>query len=171
MAKRGGARNASMASSAHEGLSDTPSETKPNARGKGKKGNVKSATTNGRRKADETPQKGSNKRTKGNSGQSNVDPNLENQDSEEEEEVKQDQPDSNKKMTDEEKRKNFLERNRYVVPTVLPTILTFPGWLLLSADSARSSGLQISRLKWRSSAVRMMLLAHRSLNCGRRLST
>jgi ATF/CREB family transcription factor len=119
VAKRGG-RNVSMGgsiSSTHEasgGLSDTPSEqSKPNTRGKGKKGGAKGATTNGRRKADETTQKASNKRAKGNNGQSNVDPSLEEADSDDDDDARED-PDSNKKMTDEEKRKNFLERNRYV---------------------------------------------------------
>jgi ATF/CREB family transcription factor len=114
LAKRA-ARNASINSSTHDmsgGLSDTPSDqAKPNTRGKGKKGG-KAAATNGRRKAEETPQKGSNKRSKGNNGHINVDPSLEEPDSDDEDLDMKDDPDSGKKMTDEEKRKNFLERNR-----------------------------------------------------------
>ena len=89
--------------------------SKSGGRGKGKKNNKGTPNSNGRRKADETPQKGSNKRAKGNNGNV-VDPALERpeedddgDDSEEEQQMK-----DGRKMTDEEKRKNFLERNRYV---------------------------------------------------------
>lgn len=95
--------------------SDSHEETKPATRGKGKKNTKTQTQPNGRRKAEDTPQKGSNKKSKGNHGQpNNVDPNLEpnsyieEDESGDEEQLLQD----TKKMTDEEKRKNFLERNR-----------------------------------------------------------
>lgn len=85
-------------------------ETKPNSRNRGKKGSNAKAPSNGRRKAEDTPAKG-NKRQKGNHGSMNMP---------EEDMMSDDDDDENKlgadgkKMTDEEKRKNFLERNRYV---------------------------------------------------------
>ena len=66
---------------------------------RGKKGGSKSS--NGRRKTDDTPTKGSNKRSRASMGESD------------DEESLQEMTNSNgKKMTDEEKRRNFLERNR-----------------------------------------------------------
>ncbi|KAL1311601.1 hypothetical protein AAFC00_001714 [Neodothiora populina] len=83
-------------------------DTKPAARKGGKKGSSVKAPNNGRRKAEDTPAKGPNKRQKGNHGGMNMP----------EDEMDSDDDDENKlgadgkKMTDEEKRKNFLERNR-----------------------------------------------------------
>lgn len=93
-------------------------QAKPNTRGRGKKGSggkgVQSA--NGRRKADDTPSKGpAPKKAKGNNNSALMDTSMEGMDSDEEINVKEEQYHENgKKMTDEEKRKNFLERNRYV---------------------------------------------------------
>ena len=89
-------------------------ETKPNTRAKGKKGgsNAKTnQTANGRRKAEETPTKApASKKAKGNSGTAMPDFNA---DSDEEMDMNKEMLNENgKKMTDEEKRKNFLERNR-----------------------------------------------------------
>lgn len=95
-------------------MSDSPTETsRPTTRGKGKKGSATkpAQTTNGRRKAEDTPAKGSNKRSKGNNGIANVDPSLE-PPSDEEDDGEEQLNEHGKKMTDEEKRKNFLERNR-----------------------------------------------------------
>jgi len=94
--------------------------SRPNTRGgRGKKTAKAQATTNGRRKADDTPKGGANKRSKGNSGIANVDPNLEPHDDDDDDSQDQEQDDeeeqlneNGKKMTDEEKRRNFLERNR-----------------------------------------------------------
>ncbi len=92
--------------------------SKPNTRGgRGKKTAKAQAAASIRRKADDTLQKASNKRSKGNSGSANLDPSLEPLD-DDEDDSNEEEPthDANgKKMTDEEKRKNFLERNRYVV--------------------------------------------------------
>lgn len=88
--------------------------SRPNTRGgRGKKTSKAQTATNGRRKAEDTP-KGSNKRAKGSSGAANVDPMLEPRDEDESEEEEEEEMNENgKKMTDEEKRRNFLERNRY----------------------------------------------------------
>lgn len=106
-------------------------ETKPASRGRGKK-NTKSEPASNRRKSEATP-KGSNKRSKGNSGAANVDPALDPHEDEDDSDDDQDHEHSansstsgnnnasnnnggggsnGKKMTDEEKRRNFLERNR-----------------------------------------------------------
>ena len=99
--------------------SDSPEEvSKPNTReGRGKKTAKAQAAANTRRKADDSSHKTSNKRSKANTGAANVDPNLEPHDDEDEDDSLEGEPthDANgKKMTDEEKRKNFLERNRWV---------------------------------------------------------
>jgi ATF/CREB family transcription factor len=79
-------------------------------KGKGKKHAPKANATNNRRKADEAAAKGPNKKAKMTESPS---------DDSEDEEMRNSNMDP-KKMTDEEKRRNFLERNRYVnlrVPT------------------------------------------------------
>ena len=92
--------------------------SRPNTRGgRGKKA-VKAEATNGRRKSESTP-KGGNKRLKNNAGNANVDPSLQGDDDDDMDDMDDmsddgspQQQDGNKKMTDEEKRRNFLERNR-----------------------------------------------------------
>jgi ATF/CREB family transcription factor len=84
---------------------------RPNTRGKGKRTSGQANQTSGRRKADETPSKGpTGKKAKGNTGHAMEPEPL----SEEEQDVKDEYHANGKKMTDEEKRKNFLERNRFV---------------------------------------------------------
>lgn len=88
---------------------------------RGKKATKAEATPNNRRKSEAT-QKSSNKKAKGNSGAAMVDPMLDPQDDDmddednmsEDMEEEQTHHKDGKKMTDEEKRRNFLERNRYV---------------------------------------------------------
>lgn len=92
---------------------DSEQRSRPNTRGKGKRGSTTQvqapAQINGRRKADEPPSKQHAKKTKGNNGIAHEPEPL----SDEEPDMKQDEYNANgKKMTDEEKRKNFLERNR-----------------------------------------------------------
>ncbi|KAK5446360.1 Transcription factor [Exophiala xenobiotica] len=95
--------------------SESPEDTKPNARGgRGKK--TKAEPVNNRRKS-EASAKGSNKRAKGNSGAANVDPALDPHDEDDDSDDGEDDTalthhPNGKKMTDEEKRRNFLERNR-----------------------------------------------------------
>ena len=110
-------------------VSDSGDQNKPATRNKGKRasGGTNPASSNGRRKADDTsPKQPSAKKQKKNSNNSTSMMDIDGMDSEEEQpNIKEEQfhPDG-KKMTDEEKRKNFLERNRYVVPyyTAIPTI-------------------------------------------------
>ncbi len=78
-------------------------EIKPQGK-KGKKGSVGRATQNGKRKSDETPIKQANKRQRANTEPEDEDDMMDDQEIDT-------HPDG-KKMTDEEKRKNFLERNR-----------------------------------------------------------
>ena len=89
---------------------------KPLAKSKGKRSTAGRAgnTANNRRKAEESPAKGPNKKAKTNNGSGSAEPMSEPGDSDEDEDGKRLQTDP-KKMTDEEKRKNFLERNRYVL--------------------------------------------------------
>lgn len=84
---------------------------RPNTRGKGKRHSTSQPTqTTGRRKAEETTAKSqAGKKMKGNNGLA-MEPEPP---SEDEQDDKDDYNNANgKKMTDEEKRKNFLERNR-----------------------------------------------------------
>ncbi len=84
-------------------------KARPNTRGKGKR-NI--PPTNGRRKADEPPAKApANKKSKTNAAAVNGDMDF----SDDESKMKLEEGGSKSKMTDEEKRKNFLERNRYVL--------------------------------------------------------
>lgn len=83
-------------------------ETKPQGK-KGKKGSNTKAAQNGKRKTDDTPSKAqANKRQRANTATDEDD------DMEEMDDAQEDSHPDGRKMTDEEKRKNFLERNRYV---------------------------------------------------------
>ena len=105
----------SLSTASGRGVSEMSEESeqksRPNTRGRGKKGAV--VQTNGRRKTDSTPSKGpAAKKSKANNGASMslMEPEPP---SEEEPDMSKDEYNANgKKMTDEEKRKNFLERNR-----------------------------------------------------------
>ncbi|EEP82592.1 AtfA protein [Uncinocarpus reesii 1704] len=86
----------------------TVDHAKPNGRSKGKKSTAKASNTaNGRRRAEET-KGGSNKKAKGANGVA-ID-----RGNEDEDKMSQNEGGTghSKKMTDDEKRKNFLERNR-----------------------------------------------------------
>lgn len=109
--------NGSMSAASGRGISEASAgysdndemQNKPNTRGKGKKGNTQS---NGRRKAEDSSAKGpASKKSKANNGASMaMEPEPP---SEEDLDMSKDEYNANgKKMTDEEKRKNFLERNR-----------------------------------------------------------
>jgi ATF/CREB family transcription factor len=111
-----GAKNSIDSVSAETGdLSDSgqSEDTKPTTRStRGKKAANAKGSNSGRRKADDTPAKGTaNKRAKGNSGAVMTDDMMDDESSPKAD----DDPSKNRKMTDEEKRKNFLERNRYVI--------------------------------------------------------
>lgn len=111
--------NSSVSTNSARGVSEMSGQSdendqqnRPNTRGKNKRSSTQMSQTNGRRKADETPSKApAGKKGKGNNGQATE----AEQQSEEEQDTNKDEYNSNgKKMTDEEKRKNFLERNRLV---------------------------------------------------------
>lgn len=107
-----GAKN-SIASNDTADFSDDDSEpAKPTTRSRGKKAaSTKAPGTNNRRKAEDTPAKTpANKRAK--MTQPPMSPDMEMEMSDDENSPQLDA--NGKKMTDEEKRKNFLERNRYV---------------------------------------------------------
>jgi len=118
------AANASVAGSSARGmseLSNTGSEdsgtARPTARSKGKRNSTSAATTNGRRKADDAPsaRAPSAKKTKTSGGAPSIDSMDMDDDGSEDDmkETKDEHGNTTKvKMTDEEKRKNFLERNR-----------------------------------------------------------
>ena len=113
---QGGQRSSNA--SADNNMSQDDEDTKPATRGKR---GAKSQQSNGRRKSEATP-KGGNKRQKANNGAVAVDPaldpNVEDFEDDSEldeeglEEMKNGGKSNGKKMTDEEKRRNFLERNR-----------------------------------------------------------
>jgi len=97
--------------------SENSEEAKPSTRSRGGKKASSVKASNGRRKAEDTPGKGmgmgmGNKKQKGNHGLANM-PDEDDSDEMEEDDEDAKGPDG-RKMTDEEKRKNFLERNRYV---------------------------------------------------------
>ncbi|KAL4952779.1 Aft1 HRA domain-containing protein [Aspergillus filifer] len=91
--------------------SDMQSETKPATKGRGKRNastKAASTTAKGRKTEDAT----SNKRTKLNNGSVSTESPSEGESDDEEQPSQKKKAGDGKKMTDEEKRKNFLERNR-----------------------------------------------------------
>lgn len=99
-------------SEAGSAMSDESEQARPNTRGKGKRNSgAGAASTNGRRKAEEPPAKGpANKKAKTNGGAPSVNSIDDDEDHSDDDSKGNDNP--KQKMTDEEKRKNFLERNR-----------------------------------------------------------
>lgn len=139
------------------GDADSQEDSKPTARSGKTKRNIKAETTtaNGRRKSEAAP-KASNKRSKGNNGNANVDPALDPMDDDDDDDDDDDHSLGDddmkdgkdpKKMTDEEKRRNFLERNRYAYSAVDMNRKAnqLAGLLLLNVVSVRSSGWLIFR--------------------------
>lgn len=172
-AKRAGKNSiTSMSGSADTGEfseSANSEDAKPARSRGGKKGaNGKNQTSNGRRKADDGAVKGpANKKAKTNAGSVNTQSNDE-EDSEDE--IKHEGGDGNgnsggKKMTDEEKRKNFLERNRVAA---LKCRQRKKQWLanlqakveLFSTENDALSA-QITQLREEIVNLKTMLLAHK----------
>ena len=114
-----GRTNGSVDMSVNDDAESPEESSRPNARPtRGKKPSKAEATPNNRRKSEQLP-KGSNKKSKGNSGLANMDPALGGDDDDDDMdsddgEMPTEHP-NGRKMTDEEKRRNFLERNRYVI--------------------------------------------------------
>ena len=111
-----GMRNGSMGGSAQgtgEG-SDSGEQGKPATRSRGKRSSngKNGGASNGRRKTDDTPAKQSSAKKAKNNASMPIDMDMDSED-EEQPDIKEEQYHENgKKMTDEEKRRNFLERNR-----------------------------------------------------------
>lgn len=99
-------------------MSDEHEQQRPNTRGKGKRNSDQMA--NSRQKTNGNSKASASKKAKGNSGRSMVmEPEPQ---SEEEPDMSKDEYNANgKKMTDDEKRRNFLERNRYVKSDLILT--------------------------------------------------
>ena len=96
-------------------VSDSGDQGRPATRARGKRSKA-TGQSNGRRKADEPLAKPHTaKKAKIMESNINMDLGMDGMDSDEENNIKEEQYHENgKKMTDEEKRKNFLERNRFV---------------------------------------------------------
>ena len=113
--------NASIAGSSARGVSevsigsDDSELARPNTRGKGKRNSTGAPATGSRRKADDALGKApASKKTKTNGSVSSLN-GMDYSGSEDEDKPgKDDGTGPKSKMTEEEKRKNFLERNRYV---------------------------------------------------------
>jgi ATF/CREB family transcription factor len=125
----------SIAASSTRGISEAGSagseeseqQPRPTTRGRGKRNSTAGgATTNGRRKADDQPKAPASKKSKTNGGGSvasvNGDDMMDHDMPSDEEDMKINKDGTKTKMTDEEKRKNFLERNRYVIMTSRPRL-------------------------------------------------
>lgn len=160
-------------------VSDSGDQTRPATRTRGKRASAAkpAAPNNARRKTADTPTKTPPaKRPKTTTtlsvGDMSVD--MDGIDSDEEHNIKEEQYHENgKKMTDEEKRKNFLERNRSVlaVSRVRFSRLTCNvGSRRSSAANARNSGSRICKPRWSSSATKTIHCRRKWVNCGRRLS-
>jgi ATF/CREB family transcription factor len=161
----------SMAGSADTGdfsESGQSEQAKTTTRSRGKKGaanNKQSAGT--KRKAEETSKGPIRKKSMAMSMDEDMDDDDEDHDMKEE-------TINGRKMTDEEKRKNFLERNRSVslhpslsVCLVLTKLVSPHS----SVASGRSNGLPICRLRSSYLARRTMLSLPLLLSCGRKLLT
>lgn len=155
--------NSARGVSEASGYSDEQETTaRPNTRGKGKRTNT---GTNGRRKTDDNIAKApASKKAKTNTGMSMaMEPEPQ---SEEELDMNKDEYNANgKKMTDEEKRKNFLERNRVAA---LKCRQRKKQWLanlqqkveMFSSENDSLSG-QISQLREEVVNLKTLLLAHK----------
>ncbi|RFU25292.1 hypothetical protein B7463_g11046, partial [Scytalidium lignicola] len=143
---------------------DNEQQSRPNTRGKTKRGSTTtSSQTNGRRKNEDASTKGSaNKKAKGNNGHA-VEPEPP---SEDEQDLNKDEYNNNgKKMTDEEKRKNFLERNRVAA---LKCRQRKKQWLAnlqqkVEMFSTENDALQVQLSQLREEVVNLktLLLAHK----------
>lgn len=116
---RHGSQNVNGATSSGREMSGDASDaqgdvTKPLAKGRGKRNATTrgSNAANNRRKAEDSNAKGPNKKAKTNNGAGSIDYVSDQEDSEDEEDPRKRPQTDPKKMTDEEKRRNFLERNR-----------------------------------------------------------
>ncbi|KAM5488915.1 Transcription factor [Microsporum audouinii] len=162
--------------------SDGPDALRINTRSKGKKGAAaKGVAANGRRKADDAP-KGSNKKQKATNGgtadkaqaadDESVDlDNLDNFDNTGEVEPAAAGPSTSKKnMTDEEKKKNFKERNRVAALKCRQRKKQWVATLMrkaeaFSSDNEALSGL-LEKAREENAMLRSLLAAHKDCPVG-----
>ena len=110
-----GAKNSigSTMSGSTDGHYSDDAETKPQTKSKGKKGSAGKGAQNGKRKNEETPSKvQAHKRQRGSTGSTMPGDDMDDDDDHMMPDDQDEHGPDGKKMTDEEKRKNFLERNR-----------------------------------------------------------
>lgn len=147
-------------SEAGSGISEESEPAKPATRGKGKRGSTSAVpATNGRRKAEEPPAKQpASKKAKSA-------PSLDGDEPSSDEDDKDDDHPGKSKMTDEEKRKNFLERNRVAA---LKCRQRKKQWLAnlqnkVEMFSSENDALtaQISQLREEVVNLKTLLLAHK----------
>ncbi|ETN42533.1 uncharacterized protein HMPREF1541_01690 [Cyphellophora europaea CBS 101466] len=155
---------------------ESPEATPSNRRGK--KTTTKSEQANNRRKS-EASTKGSNKRAKNNNGTANVDPALDphpddDDEGDDDDDMDDDQdgaqPHGKGKMTDEEKRRNFLERNRVAA---LKCRQRKKQWLanlqakveMYSAEN-ESLNQQVGQLHEEIRSLRALLMSHKDCPVG-----
>lgn len=157
------ARGVSEALSA---ISDDSELARPNTRGKNKR-NSGSGQTNSRRKAEDSAGKGpANKKSKTNGGMPNFShDSFDMDDHSDEDDMKINKDGTKTKMTDEEKRKNFLERNRVAA---LKCRQRKKAWLAslqskveLYSTENESLSQQISQLREEVVNLKTLLLAHK----------
>ncbi|KAH9900286.1 Aft1 HRA domain-containing protein [Xylariomycetidae sp. FL2044] len=142
-------------------VSDGSEPAKPSARGKGKRGGA----ANGRRKAEDTPAKQpASKKAKTAPSLNGMDEPSSQEDEDDHDQLGAD-GEPKKKMTDEEKRKNFLERNRVAA---LKCRQRKKQWLLnlqnkVDLFSSENDQLttQISQLREEVVNLKTLLLAHK----------
>ncbi|KAK2754023.1 hypothetical protein FQN54_007192 [Arachnomyces sp. PD_36] len=164
-----GSRKANAADTSPEVNEEMSESPKPNARGRGKKNGTKATQpTNGRRKADDAPTKGSNKKAKANNSSANVDPTLEHAESEEPDPNDEQTGADGKKMTEEEKRKNFLERNRIAALKCRQRKKQWQANLQNKVEiySSENDALQATIAQLREEVVNLktLLMAHKNCN-------
>ncbi|KAK8050510.1 hypothetical protein PG994_012240 [Apiospora phragmitis] len=161
----GTAVSARGVSEAASGASDEVESSRPAARGKGKRGsNASAAATNGRRKAEEAPAKQpASKKAKTAPSPEMDEDHSSDEDGDEDGHDADGKPKS--KMTDEEKRKNFLERNRVAA---LKCRQRKKQWLAnlqnkVEMFSSENDALtaQISQLREEVVNLKTLLLAHK----------
>lgn len=120
-AKRNAVVNGKAPSDAGSGVSDESEPPRPNTRGKGKRNSTAAGLTNGNgngkagaRAAEERKSTPPKKKAKGNAAPPpmNMDDLMMDEDDDDSDDDDKKLGENGKKMTDEEKRKNFLERNR-----------------------------------------------------------
>ncbi|KAG9243260.1 putative transcription factor atf1 [Calycina marina] len=145
-------------------MSTSDNEQQPrsnNTRGKGKRNSTQ--ITNGRGKANNASKGPASKKAKANNGHSM--PELEDEEQEELDMSKDEYNANGKKMTDEEKRKNFLERNRVAA---LKCRQRKKQWLAnlqakveMYSSENDNLGAQIAQLREEVVALKNLLLAHK----------